>query len=134
MARAIAGLKLSAFVMDYDHNAQSLQHLQDTHEAFFRTVRAAQPNLPIIIVSGPRDGRVEAYRQRRDIIRRTYERAVAAGDKHVYFVDGLSFFDTIPRKFCTVDNTHPTDLGFYLMYRKILPVLQKALAEASTAD
>ena len=58
VAKAIAGLKLSAFVMDYDHNAQSPKQLADTHEAFFKTVRAAQPELPIIIVSGPRDGRV----------------------------------------------------------------------------
>ena len=127
VAEAIAGLKLSAFVMDYDHNAQSLQQLKDTHEAFFKTIRAAQPNLPIIIVSGPRDGSVEGHRQRRDVIRATYEHAVAAGDKNVYFVDGISFFDKIPRKYCTVDNVHPTDLGFHLMYLKILPVLQKAL-------
>ena len=127
VAEAIAGLKLSAFVMDYDHNAQSIQQLEDTHEAFFKTVRAAQPKLPIIIVSGPRDGSYEPYRQRRDIIKRTYDNAVAAGDKNVYFVDGLSFFDRIPRKFCTVDNVHPTDLGFHLMYLKILPVLQEAL-------
>ena len=83
--------------------------------------------MPIIIVSGPRDGSYESHRQRRDIIKRTYDNAVAAGDKHVYFVDGLSFFDQIPRKFCTVDNVHPTDLGFHLMYLKILPVLQQAL-------
>ena len=135
VAKAIAGLKLSAFVMDYDHNAQSLEQLQNTHEKFYKTVRAAQPDLPIIIVSGPRDGRVEAYRQRRDIIKATYDKAVAAGDKHVYFVDGLHFYDqpgmpAIPRDFTTVDNTHPTDLGFHLMYLKILPVLKKALAEA----
>ena len=127
VAKAIAGLKLSAFVMDYDHNAQSIQQLRDTHEAFFKTVRAEQPNLPIIIVSGPRDGSYAPHRERRDIIKATYEHAVAAGDKNVYFVDGISFFDKIPRKYCTVDNVHPTDLGFHLMYRKILPVLQKAL-------
>ena len=134
VAKAIAGLKLSAFVMDYDHNAQSPQHLEETHEAFFKTIRAAQPDLPIIIVSGPRDGSVENYRLRRDIIKRTYENAVKAGDKNVYFVDGLSFFDKIPRKFCTVDNTHPSDLGFHLMYRKILPVLQKALGGAAQVN
>ena len=135
VAKAIAGLKLAAFVMDYDHNAQSIQQLQETHEAFFKTIREAQPNLPIIIVSGPRDGSHEPFRQRRDIIKATYDRAVAAGDKHVYFVDGLHFYDQpgmppIPRDFTTVDNTHPTDLGFHLMYLKILPVLKRALAEA----
>jgi len=134
VAEAIAGLKLSAFVMDYDHNAKSIKQLKDTHEKFFRTVRAAQPTLPIIIVSGPRDGRVKDYRTRRDIIKQTYLNAVKAGDKHVYYVDGIHFYDqkgmpVIPRDFTTVDNTHPSDLGMHLMYRRILPELKKALGQ-----
>ena len=139
VAEAIASLKLSAFVMDYDHNAQSIEQLKDTHEKFYKTIRAAQPNLPIIIVSGPRDGSYGPYRQRRDIIKQTYLNAVKAGDKNVYFVDGLHFYDqkgmpVIPRDFTTVDNTHPTDLGFHLMYLKILPVLKQALAKAPKAE
>ena len=134
VAQAIAGLKLSAFVMDYDHNAQSLKQLKETHEKFYQTVRAAQPELPIIIVSGPRDGRVKEYRDRRDVIRQTVANAIKAGDKNVYFIDGIHFYDqpgmpVIPRDFTTVDNTHPTDLGFHLMYLKILPVLKKALGK-----
>ena len=35
----------------------------------------------------------------------------------------------IPRDYTIVDNTHPTDLGFHLMYRRILPVLKKALGQ-----
>ena len=139
VAEAIAGLKLSAFVMDYDHNAQSIKQLKETHEKFYKTIRAAQPNLPIIIVSGPRDGRVKDYRTRRDIIRDNVARAIKAGDKNVYFVDGIHFYDqkgmpVIPRDFTTVDNIHPTDLGFHLMYLKILPVLKKALANAPKAE
>ena len=134
VAEAIAGLKLSAFVMDYDHNAQSIKQLKETHEKFYKTIRAAQPDLPIIIVSGPRDGRVKDYRTRRDIIKATVANAIKAGDRNVYFVDGIHFYDqpgmpVIPRDFTTVDNTHPTDLGFHLMYLKILPVLKKALGK-----
>ena len=127
MAELIGSLKLSAFVMDYDHNAPKVEHLKKTHEKFFRIVRKAQPDLPIIIVSGPRDRNVPDAVKRRDVVKATYDHAVAAGDKHVYFVDGLSFFDEIPRKYCTVDGTHQTDLGFYLMFQKILPVLKQAL-------
>ena len=132
VAKAIAGLELAAFVMDYDHNAVTADELQATHEKFFRIVRAAQPELPIIIVSGPRDGRIEAARRRRDIVEQTFKNAVAAGDKRVWFVDGLHFYDQpgmpeIPRDYTTVDKTHPTDLGFHLMFRRILPELEKAL-------
>ena len=128
VARAIAGLKMSAFVMDYDYNAPSAAHLKKTHAAFFRIIREAQPELPIIIISGPRDRYPDAEK-RRDIVRATYEQAVAAGDRNVYFIDGLTFFDEVPRRFCTVDGSHPTDLGFYIMYQKILPVLKQALRQ-----
>lgn len=128
MAKIIASLKLSAFVMDYDYNAKTPEYLQKTHEPFFRIIREAQPELPIIIVSGPRPRSADAAK-RRDIIKATYDRAVAAGDKHVYFVDGLSFFDEVPHKYATTDNTHPNDLGFLLMFRKILPTLKKALGQ-----
>lgn len=129
VAEAIAKLKLSALVIDYDHNARSKQHLQNTHEKFFRIIREAQPELPIIIVSGPMDPNSPTARERRDIIKATYDHARAAGDKHVYFVDGLTFFGNIPQRNCAVDNTHPSDLGFYLMFKKILPTLREALGE-----
>ena len=126
MARAIAGLKLSAFVLDYDHNAPTPKHLSDTHERFFRIVREAQPELPIIILSGPRAPSADA-RARRDIVKATFEHAVAAGDKNVYFVDGQDFFRGFSWYQISVDNIHPTDLGLYLMFKKILPVLKQAL-------
>ena len=129
VAETIASLKMAALVIDYDHNAPNPEHLRKTHENFFKIIRQAQPELPIILVSGPRDKADPRNHERRDIVKATYDRAVAAGDKHVYFVDGLAFFDQVPRKYCTVDNTHPSDLGFYLMFQKILPVLRQALAE-----
>ena len=127
MAKAIAGVKLSALVLDYDYNAKSVEHLAATHEKFFRIIREAQPRLPIILVSGPRDPRWKGAVERRDIVKSTYDKAVAAGDKNVWFVDGLAFFDEVPRKYVTVDHTHPNDLGFHIMFRKILPVLKEAL-------
>ena len=114
-------------MLDYDYNAPSAKHLADTHERFFRIIREAQPRLPIILVSGPRDPRWSDAAERRNIVKSTYDKAVAAGDKYVWFVDGLAFFDEVPRKYVTVDHVHPNDLGFYVMYRKILPVLKEAL-------
>ena len=129
IARAIAGLNLSALVMDYDYNAPNVEHLRSTHEKFFRIIREAQPNLPIILISGPRDPQWPDSAARRDIVKATYDKAVAAGDKNVYFIDGLSFFDKVPRKYATVDQIHPNDLGMYIMFQRILPVLQQALAK-----
>ena len=135
MADYIASLDMSAFVLDYDHNTSSEQHLIDTHEPFFKKVRAAHPDMPIVIVSAPntklQSSMIYAghgsFCNRRDIIRKTYENAVAAGDKNVYFVDGFTLFSGKHSDACTVDGIHPNDLGFYRMSQVIGKVLKKVL-------
>lgn len=123
LARAIAELDLAAFVLDYDYNAPSVQHLKDTHEAFFLTIRKARPELPVIILSQCS----HISKARRDVIRKTYENAVARGDRKVWFIDGSELFGEAGDAMCTVDNCHPNDLGFYMMYKRVLPVLRQAL-------
>lgn len=130
IAECIASLKLSAFVMDYDHNAPNPEHLEKTHEAFFRTIRDKQPELPIVIMTKCDfdTGNHEINSKRREIIKRTYSNAVKAGDKNVYFVDGENLFGKTDRDACTVDGCHPNDIGFLRMAETVLPVLKKALA------
>ena len=133
VAKAIASLDLGAFVMDYDHNAPTAEHLQATHWNFFKIIRDARPDLPIIMMSMCniwRDRGYEGTSRRRAIIRATYDRAVAAGDRHVYFIDGETLFGIHDREACTVDGCHPNDLGFYRMFENTLPTLRKALLEA----
>ena len=79
------------------------------------------------------DVKNEAAKQsilRRDIIYQTYRHAVESGDKHVYFIDGATLFGRKNRHDCTVDRCHPNDLGFYRMYKHVLPVLKKGLQDA----
>ncbi len=133
VARVIGSLDLSAFVMDYDHNAPTYEHLLNTHETFYKIVREARPSLPIIMMSKCdiwRDRNYAATAARRDLIKANYERGIAAGDKHLYFIDGEELFGTVDREACAVDCCHPNDLGFYRMYERVLPVLRQALEEA----
>lgn len=128
IAKAIASLKLSAFIMDYDHNAPTAEHLAATHEIFFMTIRERNPDLPVIFVSRcdflPH---IKEQRERRKIIKTTYKNALKSGDKNVYFIDGEKLFGKNNRDACTVDGCHPNDLGFYRMFKNILPALKKAL-------
>ena len=117
---------MSIFVYDYDHNAPSHKHLEDTHEAFFLRIREKNPNLPIIMMSRP----WATYKEddtRRSIIRKTYENAVARGDKNVYFIDGESFFKPEEAYMCLVDTVHPNDYGFHCMANTIQPVIEQIL-------
>ena len=133
MAQYIAGLEMSAFVLDYDHNAPSAEHLEKTHEAFFKIIREKHPLLPVVFVSKPDfDQNPEVNGQRRAVIFKTYENAKNNGDRHVYFVDGQTLFGDSDRDACTVDGCHPNDLGFYRMAQAIYPALKAGL-ESSEA-
>ena len=118
---------MTVFVYDYDYNAPSPEHLQATHEPFFQIIRKAHPHLPVIMISKCNNNIPESDGPRREIIRRTYLNAVEAGDENVYFIDGLTLFGKEDQDACTVDGCHPNDLGFYRMYKTILPVLRRAL-------
>ncbi len=129
MAETVATLDLGAFVLDYDHNAPTPEHLAATHASFFRIVRDARPDLPVIFVSKPDFRGTDICRKRRDIIRTTYEAAKAAGDRHVHFVDGETLFGNSERDLCTVDGVHPNDIGFLRMADGIMPAVRAALGE-----
>ena len=128
MAEYIAGLEMCAFVCDYDHNANDETILRNTHYRFYEIVRKEHPDIPYIIVTRPdfypnaeKNGKLRA------VIKETYDRAVAAGDKNVYFIDGERLFDGEFYESCTSDGIHPNDLGFYRMAHKIGPVIATAL-------
>jgi len=127
MAEHIAGLEMSAYVMDYDYNAPNAAHLLATHEKMFKCVRKAQPELPIIMVSCPDCRLTEAQKERREIIRATYTHAVEAGDKNVYFIDGSTLTWRFGGDSGTVDGCHPNDLGFMCMALGIGEVVKSAL-------
>lgn len=128
MANFIASIDMCAFVMDYDHNAPSAEHLTNTHERLFKIVRQAHPDIPVIIITKP-DVEKDPVNvpARREVIYKTYINAVDAGDKNVWFIDGKTLFGEKDRDACTVDGCHPNDLGFYRMAAVIYPVLKKAL-------
>lgn len=127
MAEYLAEIPSSLFVFDYDHNAPTLEHLKNTHEAFFKIIRERNPHLPVIMMSKPKAIYDNTDKARRDVIKQTYEKALKNGDKNVYFVDGETFFGKEERCICSTDCTHPNDNGFIRMADILEPVFKKAL-------
>ena len=133
MAEHIASLPMSVFVMDYDHNAPSAEHLRNTHERFYKIIREKNPDLPIVFVTAPdigyriSYGKVDSFSERRAIIMENYARLRAAGDQNLYFIDGASFYQATDADYCTVDGCHPNDLGFYRMAIGMMPTLKRIL-------
>lgn len=126
MADYIGHLEMSAFVMDYDHNAPTIEHLIKTHQPFFARIRSLQPELPIILVSAS-DLYCDNVDERRQVILQTYQQALDQGDKNVYFVNGGETYKDFGRTLCLADNCHPNDLGFWCMAKKIGQVLMPLL-------
>lgn len=126
MAQYIADLDMSVFVLDYDFNTPSVEHLLKTHEPFFKCIREKNPDLPIIVMSVPKFYLNDTFRQRRAIIEKTVENAKNSGDKNVYFINGQELMEMVEDE-GTVDGTHPTDLGFYSMASRIIRELEKII-------
>ena len=127
IAEYISEIDMSAFIMDYDHNAPDSEHLKKTHYKFFKKVRENNSNIPIILITKPDGNLGEEDTRRRTVVLETYLKARSGGDKNVYFIDGYQFFAGKPRGDCTVDGCHPNDLGFCLMAEKIGAILGKIL-------
>ena len=115
----MAGLDMSAFVSDYEHNAPSAEHLEQTHLKMYKKIREKNPDIPYVIVSRADVDSGSGYDRatlRRKIILDTYNYARANGDNNVYFIDGESIYGRGNFRECyTVDCIHPTDSGFVKM-------------------
>lgn len=128
MIEYLKGLEMSAFILDYDHNAPTVEHLRNTHEKLFRAVREAQPDLPILILPRPRYTLREEEVQRLAVIRATYENARAAGDENVYFIHGKNLM-ALCGDDGTIDDAHPNDFGFASIAKAIGDVLEQIFKE-----
>ena len=124
----MAQLDFSIFVLDYDHNAPNPEYLEETHYRAYEIIRKYKPDCPIVMITKPDVVlRYDHEIRRRAIIFNTYQKARLGGDKNVYFIDGYSLFAGEGRDCCTVDGTHPNDLGFWRMADVIGKVIEPLL-------
>ena len=129
----MANLPMSVFISDYDHNAPTAEHLEATHHALYECIREKNPTVPYIMISRPNyftriDGGEDAL-LRRDVIMRSYLKARAAGDKNVYFIDGMSFFMGEGCYDFSIDSIHPNDAGFLRMAEVIGTMVKHLLID-----
>lgn len=119
----------SVFVLDYVPNASESQ-IEERGETFFRILREAHPDVPVIFVEDPHfshsvlDQAVAAEVSGRNAAQKAlYERLVAAGEKRLFYV--YSFGMTQQEDF--VDGVHFTDRGMTHYADLLEPFLREAL-------
>ena len=128
MADFINTIDMSVFIYDYDHNAPTPEHLEKTHEPFFKRIREMHPTLPVVMMSRPYAVYGDEEKRRREIVKKTYENARKNGDTNVYFIDGEEpFRNYSDRELCFIDTIHPNDLGYSLMVAHIEPLIKEIL-------
>ena len=122
----LCSLDMSVLVFDYDHNTPNAEHLRRTHLPALRKLRAAHPDVPIVLMSKPNihSGVAEAI-ERKNVIEDSYRALKSESDTPVYFVDGQKIFESCDSEMMTVDNTHPTDLGFYCMAKALEGIFEE---------
>ncbi|MBO9604903.1 MAG: SGNH/GDSL hydrolase family protein [Paenibacillaceae bacterium] len=123
----------ACLVLDYDGNCPDAAHVARTLPAFIALYRRRHSSVPILVVSKVRyakerwDAAKEAERlKRRDIQRETVERLRREGDGKVVFLDGSDLLGDDYEE-CTVDGSHPTDLGFLRLADGLTPVVARLL-------
>ena len=124
----MAGMEMSVFVSDYDHNAPNADYLLETHLRMYERIREKRPDLPYVMVSKPdfifnENDSVK----RRTVIEDSFRAARARGDRNVYYIDGDGLCRGAYEDSCSVDTTHPNDIGFMMMAEGIGRVLTHIL-------
>lgn len=142
LAHMIAEIKSPAlYVLDYEGNTGPAENIARSLPEFIRILRGRHPEVPILVVSRIRNSGDFFYENRRELSnrRRRIQREYVAmrqadGDRNIHFVDGSSLLGTEDAIECTVDGTHPTDLGFMRIARSLQPVIEKLAASCLAAE
>lgn len=130
IAELMAGVPDPAvFVLDYVPNATA-QQIADKGETFFRMLREAHPDVPVIFVEDPffahgvvDEAIAKEVREKNAAQSALFRKLKKAGEKRIYYVPSQGM--TAQEDF--VDGIHFTDQGMVRYADHILPVLKKAL-------
>ena len=127
MAEYISSLEMSVFVMDYDYNAPTVEHLENTHERMFKKIREKHPKMPIVMLTRPKVHLTDEEKDRMAVVENTFQKTVKAGDKQVHFIKGSDLIASNLIENATVDNVHPNDSGFVSMAYALYKVLSAVI-------
>jgi lysophospholipase L1-like esterase len=130
LARAVAEIDASVFVLDFAQNNGSVESLAQVYDPFITILREKHPETPIVAITpiyastevtgGPRN------EQMRALIRKVVSARIGAGDSRLQLVEGTDLLGP-SRVDGLVDGTHPNDLGFQWMADGLVERLRKLL-------
>ncbi len=131
IAMMIGQLDAAAYVIDCAPN-MSAELIAQRTEPLIRTIRAANPRAPIVLIENiryPHGWFIESTRNdalnKNTQLKAAYERLQKQGVQNLHYLPGENLLGHDGE--ATVDGVHATDLGFMRMADTITPVLQNIL-------
>lgn len=119
------------YVMDNAANC-SASMIEERQEHFYRILREAHPDVPIVFVCCAQNPRYRfresthiAIDAKNSAIEALYERLRREGDSHLYLI-GAEVLERGDNE-CTVDGTHLSDIGFQHYADALYPLLESLL-------
>ena len=121
----------AVFVLDNVPNSGH-ELIDEREEKFFRILRDAHPDVPVVFVENPNyphllfdKQRAADVQARNASMKAVFEKLKKSGEKKIYYIKGDKMLGLDSE--ATVDGTHFTDLGMVRYTEYVLPTLRKAL-------
>ncbi len=107
---------------------------KNPYEAMIQTVRNSHPGVPVVCITpitSALEVYSESYRQRsehtRDVMNDAAKEVISQDSSNIYLIDGVELFGYDEHDGLSNDGLHPSDYGYSLIARKLLPVFRQAL-------
>lgn len=120
LAKIIAKHQMSAFIMDYNNNASSVEDLKQTYQPFYEIIRLAHPDIPIILINGYN---TDAFNKH---IFDVYMEKKRNGEK-VFLINLEELFANKENIAFSIDNIHFMDEGMFAIADRIVNLLTPLL-------
>ena len=121
----------SVFVLDYVPNCTA-ENIREKGETFFRIIRKAHPDVPVIFIDNPFYGHCHVDEEaRKDVDARNeaqkelYLKLRKSGEKRIYHITTENTVGTDCEAF--VDGVHFTDLGMMRYAENLIPVIKRRM-------
>ena len=121
----------SVFVLDYVPNCTA-ENIREKGETFFRIIRKAHPDVPVIFIDNPCYGHCPVDEEaRKDVDARNeaqkelYLKLRKSGEKRIYHITTENTVGTDCEAF--VDGVHFTDLGMMRYAENLIPVIKRRM-------
>ena len=133
MAEYLASLGASVYFIDYD-SPDSPSIVEESMLRLCHTIREKNKDAPIILTTRPdfvgKDSSIQLSLRKVNL--KVAKMLIEQGDSNVYYIDAEKMFGEKYANFATVENTHPNDLGYYLLSESIGNIIEKILKKVES--